>query len=174
MTIGRRHLAAGLVGTGSFAGFAPAFLPFLEAGYGVAPWLRVTLGVGGFGTEPRRTLPPAGSATMDEVLGLASVSLLAPAKWRLVPYVQTGASIFYVAVHGNGSSGYLGHDHAGWSPGWFAAVGLEVAFSPHIVLQVSGGAMLLLREPKVIIADVEVARTGRPAWLGNTLLGVTF
>jgi hypothetical protein len=34
--------------------------------------------------------------------------------------------------------------------------------------------MVLLREPKVIIADVEVARTGRPAWLGNTSLGVTF
>jgi hypothetical protein len=171
---GRRYVAAGFVGTGSFSGFSPALLPFVEVGYGVRPWLRLTLGLGAFGTQPRRTLPPAGSATMEEVLGLASVSLMARPVWRLVPYVQSGASLFYVAVHGDGSSGYLGHDRTAWSPGWFAAAGITVVLSAHIVLQASGGAMVLLREPKVIIADVEVARTGRPAWLGNTSLGVTF
>jgi hypothetical protein len=172
--VGRRTLAVGLVGTGSFSGFSPALLPFLEVGYGVRPWLRLTLGLGAFGTQPRRTLPPAGSATMNEVLGMASVSLMARPVWRLVPYVQSGASVFYVAVHGDGSSGYLGHERTAWSPGWFAAAGVTVVLYAHIVLQASGGAMALLREPKVIIADVEVARTGRPAWLGNTLLGVTF
>ena len=174
-TVGRRYLAAGLVGTGSFSGFSPALLPFLEVGYCVVPWLRLNLGAGAFGTEPRRvSVTTAGSATIDQTLGVASASVMAPVWWRLVPYVQTGVSLLYVAVHGDGESGYLGHDRVGWSPGWFAAAGLEVAFSPHIVLQVSGGAMLLLREPQVFIAGVEVAHTGRPAWLGNTSLGVTF
>ena len=171
---GRRYVAAGFVGTGSFAGFSPALLPFLEAGYRIRPWLRLALGLGVFGTQPRRALPSAGSATMDEILGVASVSVMAPPRWRLVPYVQSGASVFYVAVHGNASSGYLGHDRTAWSPGWFGAAGIAVILSAHVVLQASGGAMLLLREPKVVIAEVEIARTGRPAWLGNTLLGVTF
>jgi hypothetical protein len=91
-----------------------------------------------------------------------------------MPYVQTGASLLYVAVHGEGSSGYLGQDRSDFSPGWFAAAGVEVVFSPHIVVQASGGAMLLLREPQVFIDKVEAARTGRPAWLGKASLGVTF
>ena len=174
-TVGRRTVAVGLVGTGSFSGFSPAFLPFLEIGYGVRPWLRLTLGAGALGSEPRRVMVrTAGSATMDQTLGVASVYLMAPVWWRLGPYAQTGASLLYVAVHGEGDSGYLGHDRSAWSPGWFAAAGVLVTLSQHIVLQLSGGAMLLLHEPKVFIAGVEVARTGRPAWLCNTLLGVTF
>jgi len=168
-------VSSGLLATGSFSGFSPAFLPFVEIGYGVVPWLKMSLGAGAFGTQARPvTLTTAGRATMDQVLGVASVSLLAPVWWRLAPYFQTGASLLYVSVHGDGYSGYLGHDPEGWSPGWFAAAGLQITLSSHFVFQVSGGAMLLLHEPKVFIAGVEVARTGRPTWLGNTLLGVTF
>ena len=174
-TVGRRYLAFGMVSTGSFSGFSPAFLPTLEVGYAVRPWLRLTLGAGAFGAQPRTvTVASAGSATLDEALGSFSASLLAPAWWRFVPYVQTGAALFHLAVHGEGSSGYLGHDRSGFSPGWFGSVGVEVVLSPHVVLQVSGGALLLLREPQVFIDKVEAARTGRPAWLGNALLGVTF
>ena len=172
---GRRYLALGVVSTGSFSGFSPAFLPYLEMGYAVRPWLRLTLGAGAFGAQPRTvTVASAGSATLDEALGMASLSLLAHAWWRLVPYLKTGPSLFYVGVHGEGSSGYLGHDRSGWFPGWFAAAGVEVVVSSKIVLQASGGALLLLREPQVYIDKVEVARTGRPAWLGNVLLGLAF
>jgi hypothetical protein len=174
-TVGRRHLGLGLIGTGSFSGFSPAFLPFLWAGYSVRPWLRLALGVGGWGRQPRPvTLATAGSATLDEALGVASVSLFWPPWWRFVPCVQTGVSLLHLVVHGEADSGYLGHDATGWSPGWFASAGIEVVLSRHIVLQLSGGAMLLLRAPKVFIADQQVARTGWPAWLGNALLGVTF
>jgi hypothetical protein len=173
--VGRRYLGLGLASTGSFSGFSPAYIPFLEIGYAVRPWLRLAVGAAGFGRQPRPvTLTTAGSATLDETMGVASVSLLWPVWWRFVPYVQTGASLLYVFVHGDGDSGYLGHDATGWSPGCFASGGLEVVLSKHIVVQVSGGAMLLLREPKVFIAGQEVAHTGRPAWLGDTLLGVTF
>ena len=77
-------------------------------------------------------------------------------------------------MHGEGSSGYLGHERAAWSPGWSVAAGLRIVLAPHIAFQASGGAMLLLREPQVFIDGKEVARTGRPAWLGNALLEVTF
>lgn len=174
-TLGHRYLAFGMVSTGSFSGFSPAFLPTLEVGYAVRPWLRLILGAGAFGAQPRTvTVASAGSATLEEALGSFSASLFAPAWWRFVPYVQTGAALFHLAVHGEGSSGYLGHDRSGFSPGWFAATGVQVVLSPHIVVQASGGAMLLLREPQVFIDKVEAAHTGRPAWLGNALLGVSF
>jgi hypothetical protein len=172
---GRRTLALGVVSTGSSSGFSPAFLPYLEVGYAVRPWLRLTLGAGGFGAQPHPVgVASTGSATLAEALGLVSMSLLAPAWWRLVPTVKTGASLFYLGVHGEGSSGYLGHDRSGWFPGWFAAAGVDVVVSSHILVQASGGAMLLLREPQVFIDRVEVARTGHPAWLGTASLAVTF
>jgi hypothetical protein len=173
--VGRRHLALGLLGTGSFSGVSPAYLPYLEIGYGFRPWLRLNLGAGGLGTQPSKVSSPgAGSATLDEALGMVSVTLLAPAWWRFVPYVQTGPSLFHMAVHGDGESGYLGHDTSTWSPGWFVSGGIEVVFVPHAVLRVSGGVLLLLDEPRVYIAGSEVANTGRPAWLGSALLGVSF
>ncbi len=172
-TVGRSTLAAGILATGSFSGFAPAFSPFLEFGYGVRPWLRMAVGAGALGSRPRRETA-AGSATMDQALAAASVSLMAPVLWRFVPYVQTGISLLHVAVHGEGSSGYLGHDRATWSPGWLAAAGVDIVLFRHLLVEVSGGAMLLAHEPRVYIDSVEVARTGRPAWLCNTLLGVTF
>lgn len=173
--VGRRHLALGLLGTGSFSGVSPAYLPYLEIGYGLRPWLRLNLGAGGLGTQPSKVSSPgAGSATLDEALGMVSVTLMAPAWWRFVPYVQTGPSLFHMAVHGDGESGYLGHDTSTWSPGWFVSGGIEVVFVPHAVLRVSGGVLLLLHEPQVYIAGSEVANTGQPAWLGSALLGVSF
>jgi hypothetical protein len=175
VAVGRRHLAFGLLGTGSFSGVSAAYLPYLEIGYGFRHWIRLALGAGGFGTQPHNVrVSTAGSATLDEQLGVVSVTLMAPAWWRLAPYVQTGPALFHVAVHGDGDSGYLGHDRLAWSPGWLASAGLEVVFFPHVVLQLSGGALLLLHEPQVFIAGVEVASTGRPAWLGNALLGIAF
>jgi hypothetical protein len=172
---GRRYLALGLLSTGSFSGFSPTYLPYLEIGYGLRPWLRLSLGAGGFGTQPNKvTFSNAGSATLDEVLGTLSVSLLGPARWRMVPYVRTGPSLFHLAVHGDGDSGFLGHDTETWSPGWLISAGFAVVLLPHVALEVSGGALLLLRQPRVYIADSEVARTGRPAWLGHALVGVSF
>jgi hypothetical protein len=55
-----------------------------------------------------------------------------------------------------------------------ASAGLGVVLARHFFLELSGGSMLLLREPKVFISDSEVARTGRPAWLAGALLGVAF
>jgi len=73
-----------------------------------------------------------------------------------------------------GYPGNVGYDPSGWSPGVLASAGLGLVLSPHFVVQVHGGGMLLYREPKVFIADTEVARTGRPAWLASAMLGVTF
>ena len=175
LTTGRYFLALGVAGTGSFSGFSPAILPFAQLGYGLRTWLRLTLGAAGLGSQPRPlSVPSAGSAAIEETLTAISLSLFAPAWWRLVPWVQTGVALLHVSVHGDGSSGYLGHDTSSWSPGWLVSTGLEVVLSSHVVAQLAGGGMLLASEPRVYIANVEVARTGRPAWLGSALLGVTF
>ena len=174
-TSGRFFLALGMAGTGSFSGFSPAYLPQLHMGYGVRPWLRLTLAAAGLGTQPRAlSVPFAGSASIEETLAAFSLSIFAPAWWRIVPWVQAGVSFIRVAIHGDGFSGYLGHDTSSWSPGCLASAGIEVVLSPHLVVQLSGGAMVLVKEPRVYIANVEVARTGRPAWLGSALVGVTF
>ena len=174
-TSGRYFLALGMAGTGSFSGFSSAYLPQLQMGYGFRPWLRLTLAAAGLGTQPRPlSVPFAGSAAIEETLAALSLSFFAPAWWRIMPWVQAGVSLIHVAVHGDGFSGYLGHDTSSWAPGCLVSAGIEVVLSPHIVAQLSGGAIVVVNEPRVYIANVEVARTGRPAWLGSALVGVTF
>jgi hypothetical protein len=170
---GRGFVAAGMASTGSFSGYSPAWLPSLELGYTARRWLRLSLGASGLGTQPRRETT-AGSATMDQKLLTFSAAFMARTWWRLLPVAEVGACAYFVAVHGEGFSGNVSHDPSGWSPGAFASVGLGLILTPHLLLQLSGGGMLLSRQPKVFIADVEVASTGRPAWLATALLGVTF
>ncbi len=171
--VGRNLAAAGALATGSFSGFATAVMPTIEVGYGLAAWLRLCVGAGGFGSNPR-TEAAAGSATIDQKLLTLGLGLRARPWWRFFPTANTGLSALFLSVHGEGKPGYLGHDASSWSPGAFASAGVGVVVASHVVLQISAGGTLLLRQPRVFINDVEVARTGRPAWLGNSSLGVTF
>ena len=170
---GRGFVAAGVAGTGSFSGFSSAFMPAIEIGYAVKKWLRLTLGACGLGMQPRRETG-AGSVTMDQKVVKLTVTLMGNAWWRLLPFVEAGVSAYFVSAHGVGYSGNVGYDPSGWSPGALASAGLGVVLAPHVFLQLSGGGMLLLDQPKILVADNEVARTGRPAWLASGLLGVTF
>jgi hypothetical protein len=170
---GRGFVAVGGASTGSFSGMPAAFMPTLELGFAMRKWLRLTLGAGGLGTRPRRETT-AGSARMDQTLVKASAMLMARTWWRLSPFVEVGAVAYFVSAHGVGYPGNVGYDPSGWSPGMHGSAGLGVVLSPRLVLQLTGGGMLLFREPKIFIADSEVARTGRPAWLASALLGVTF
>ncbi len=169
---GRYVLAAGLDGTGSFAGFDAAWLPTLELGYAARSWLRLTVAIAGLGTEPSRRTK-AGSATMDQRLCKLGMALLGRPRWRLQPLVEVSAIAYFLSVRGEGYSGYVGYRPSSWSPGAQAQTGLALLLGRHVFLQLAGGALLLFREPTVHVADVEVARTGRPAWLATLLLGAT-
>jgi hypothetical protein len=170
---GRRFVAVGVSSTGSFAGFGIAFLPTLELGYTVREWLRLSVTAAGFGSEPRQETT-AGSATLKQkLLGLRALFMARP-RWRLQPFVEAGATAYFVSVHGVGYSGNVGYSPSGWSPGARATAGLVLILARHLALQLDAGAMVLAREPRVFVADVEVARTGRPAWLGSALLGASF
>jgi hypothetical protein len=171
--VGRSFVAAGVGSTGSFSGLPPAFLPALEVGYAVKKWLRLTLAAAGLGTQPRRETT-AGNASVDQKLVKVSAIFVARTWWRLYPFVEAGVSAYFVSVHGVGYPGNVGYDPSGWSPGVLASAGLGLVLAPHFVVQVHAGGMLLYREPKIFIADTEVARTGRPAWLASAMLGVTF
>lgn len=172
--VGRRYLSVGVGATGGFSAGMPARFPLIEVGYAAKTWLRVGLGAGGFGTQLHREIPSSGSVTIDQRFAKASATLRARTWWRFVPSVEGGVSVLSWSVHGDGYSGYLGHDITDWSPGAFASAGVGVLLASHLVLQLSGGAMVLLREPKVFITDVEVARSGHSAWLANASFGVTF
>jgi hypothetical protein len=170
---GRFSAAAGVGSLGSFSGFSPAFLPALEFGFAVRKWLRLALGAEGLGTRPSRDTG-AGNASMDQKLVKVSAVFAARPFWRLYPFVEAGAAAYFVSVHGEGYNGNVGYDPSSWSPGFLGAAGIGVILSRHLVLQLGGGGMVLVREPKIFITDSEVARTGRPAWVANAMLGVAF
>ena len=171
--VGRRRVAAGIGSTGSFSGFAPAWLPALEFSFAVRQWLHLTLGAEGLGSRPSRGTG-TGNATMDQKLVKVSAVFVARTWWRLYPFVEAGAAAYFLSVHGEGYNGNVGYDPSSWSPGLLGSAGIGAILSRHLVLQLGGGAMLLWREPKIFITDSEVARTGRPAWLASAMLGVTF
>ncbi len=171
--LGRYFLAAGVAATGSFSGMPSALMPSLEAGVGLRPWLRLVVRAQGLGTKPRPG-NRAGSATIDEKLLLVSADLKAPGWWRVFPSASLGMCALFLSAHGEGKPGYLGHDGSGWSEGLFATLGAGVVLTPHLQLLLSGGALVLRREPRVYVDDREVARTGRPAWLASAALGVSF
>jgi len=145
----------------------------LEVGFGIRPWLRLVVRGEGLGTQPQRE-NRAGRATIDEKLVLVSANLRGRTWWRFFPDASLGVSALFLSVRGEGKPGYLGHDATSWSQGIFATVGGGVVLAPHLQLLVCGGATLLRREPKVYVNDSEVGRTGRPAWLANAALAVSF
>jgi hypothetical protein len=171
--VGAHFVAVGIATTGSFSGLSASLMPSVQAGYGVRSWLHVIVGGAGFGTKPSRETT-AGSATVDEKLLVLGAKLRARTWWRFFPAATAGLSTLFMSVHGEGKPGYLGHEGSAWSPGLFASAGMGVVIASHVQLFISGGGTLLLRQPKVFINDVEVARTGRPAWLADALLGVSF
>ena len=170
----RYQVSAGLGAMGSFAGFSSALLPFVETGFALRPWLRLSLAGGGFGTHVRQQTS-AGSVDIEQSLIKTGATFVAPAmgrRWYL--HMETGLSLLFVATRGAGNSGFSGHSPTGASPGVHCLGGVVLAFTSHVVLQSSLGALWLLREQQVYIADSQVARTGHPTWLGSTMLGVMF
>lgn len=171
-------LGAGLAATGSFSGFSTALLPWVEVGYrpwtrGGPAWLEWIVGLGGLGSQPRRATSD-GSATLDQTLLVAGVTLRGRLLWRFFPTATLGASALFVSIRGEGKPGYLGHDRMTWSPGLFATAGTGLVIARHVQWRVGAGGTVLARQPQIFINGVEVAATGRPAWLAQTSLGVSF
>lgn len=171
---GRRYLAAGLAATGSWSGFDTAFLPALELGYAWRPWLRTTLGLAGWGSKPRGESPDIGGVAMAQTMIKASAVFLGPSWWRLLPSVELGGTAYFLSVDGIGYSGYVGDAPSSWSPGLHGAAGLGLVLSRHLVAQLSAGALVLARRPRLFVTETEVASTGRPAWTAQASLGAVF
>lgn len=172
-TVGRIYLAAGGGATGSYSGLPAAYLPAVALGYLAKSWLRVGLGGSLFGGEPRLETS-AGSATLTEALAKVGASVLGPTWWRVRPVVEVDAVAYHLSVHGVGYSGFVGHDGSTWSFGALLAPGIDAVLASRLVFHADYGLLFLIKEPKVFIDEVQVARTGRPAWLATASLGVTF
>jgi hypothetical protein len=172
--LGRYQVFAGLGAMGSFSGFSSALLPFVEAGFALRPWLRLSLAGGGFGTRVDRRTSAGSVDIAQRLLKTGATFVAAPVGRRWYLQAETGLSLLFVATRGTGNSGFSGHAPAGSSPGLHCLGGVALALSSHLVLQSSVGALWLLREQQVYIADSQVARTGHPTWLGSAMLGVMF
>lgn len=170
---GKHFVAVGLAATGRFSGFPAAFMPGLSVGLGLRRSLRLVVAAAGWGSKPRRETA-VGSTRIDETLFLLGAELRTHPWWRVFAVANLGVSALLVSAQGEGKPGYLGHDVSGWSPGLYASVGAGVVLAAHLQWLVSGGGTLLYRQPQVLINEVEVARTGEPAWLASTLLAVSF
>jgi hypothetical protein len=172
--LGAYQVSAGLGAIGSFSGFPPALLPFVETSFALRPWLRPSLAVGGLGTQvSKRTA--AGRVEIEQRLLKTGVTFVAPPlarRWYL--HGETGLALLLVATRGEGSSGYAGQALTGSSLGVHCLGGVLLALTSHVVLQSSLGTLWLFREEQVFIADDQVARTGRPTWLASAMLGVMF
>jgi hypothetical protein len=172
--LGRYQVFAGLAAVGSPSGSTSALLPIVEAGFVLRPWLRLSLAGGGLGSHVQLR-SEAGSVDIEQRLLRIGATFVAPAlgrRWYL--HAETGLALLSVVAHGQGSSGYAGHVTSGTSPGAHGLGGIVLALTSHLVLQSSLGALWLLREQQVFIADTQVARTGRPTWLASVMVGVTF
>jgi hypothetical protein len=149
------------------------FSPFLQLGLSLRSWLWLTMAGTGYGTQFHHAAA-RGGVSVDQKSAFAGVVII-PRMWgRFAPFASAGAALAFVSVHGQGSLGYQGQDVSTWSPGAFASAGGIVMLSRRFLFQLSAGALVLTREPRVWVVGDQVASTGRPAWLGNASLGGIF
>jgi hypothetical protein len=170
---GKHFVAAGLTATGSFSGFAAAYLPELRIGYGVRPWLRVIAAAAGFGSKPVLE-NKSGSATVDEKWLLLGADVRTPTWWRLFGVADLGVSALFVSFQSKANVGNIAHARSDREPGLFGALGAGVVLVPHLQLLLSCGGSVLYREPQAMINNVDVGRTGAPAWLASASLAASF
>ncbi len=171
---GRTFLAGGLAVLGTSSGFAPSLLPYLEAGYQVRTWVRVTASAFGLGTRPELQAQE-GSVRIDQrFIGLG----LAFSRWqwrRFRPHADLGVGAYQVVAEAIiVASGFQGHRISAWSLGGRASVGVTASLSRHFFLDLTAGTLWLVPEPRLYSVGTFVASTGLPSWTGTALVGARF
>jgi hypothetical protein len=170
----RAFLAGGLAILGTSSGFAPAFLPYLEVGYQVRAWVRVTASAFGLGTRPELEAQEGNLRIDQRFIGMG----LTFTRWQLrrfLPHADLGAGAYQVVAEGIvATSGFQGHRITAWSLGVRACVGVTASLSRHFFLDVTAGTLWLVPEPRLYSVGTFVASTGLPSWTGTALVGARF
>ena len=171
----RTFLAAGLAVLATSSGFAPSLLPYIEAGYQLRSWVRVTASAFGLGTRPEQHAQE-GSVRIDQrYIGLG----LTFTRWqwrRFLPHAELGAGAYWVVAEGRVNPDFQGQGHriTAWSVGGRACVGITASLSRHFFLDVTAGTLWLMPEPRLYSSETFVASTGLPSWTGTALVGARF
>jgi hypothetical protein len=169
----RTSLAGGLAVLGTYSGFSPSLLPYLEVGYQLRSWVRATASVFGFGTRPQLQAQEGNLRIDQHFIGLG-LAFTRWQWWRLLPYAELGGGAYHVVAEGIADSGFQGQRVGAWSLGGRASVGVAASLSRHFFFDVRAGTLWLVPEPRLYSLSTFVASTGRPSWIGTALVGVRF
>jgi hypothetical protein len=169
----RTFLAGGLAVLGTVSGFAPSLQPYIEAGYQVRSWGRVTASAFGFGTRPSLQAQEGTLRVDQSFIGLG-LTFMHWSWWRFLPHAEAGGGAYHVVAEGIANTGFQGQRITAWSLGGRASVGVAVTLSRHLFFDVTAGTLWLTQEPRLYSLSTFVASAGRPSWIGTALVGARF
>lgn len=170
----RRYVvvAAGASLLGTPSGFAPAVVPRLAVDYLVASWLRVGVQASGLGSRPERR-SGAGVVSLDQVYFGAQATLLGPVWYRCRLLAELGAGQHRITARGEPTPPNVGRTVTLASLAATTVLGLEVALTARVALELRGGAIWRRSEARLDALD-EVYTVASPLWLGNASLAARF
>jgi hypothetical protein len=169
----RVFLAGGLAVLGTFSGFSPSLLPYIEAGYQLRSWVRATVSASGLGTRPTLQAQE-GTVRIDQSFIGLGLTFTRWHWWRFSPHAEVAAGPYRVVAEGIANSDFQGRRIAAWALGGRAALGVTASLSRHFFLDFTAGTLWLTPEPRLYSVSTLVASTGRPSWMGSALVGARF
>lgn len=169
----RTFLASGLAILATASGFSPSLLPYLEGGYQLYSWVRVTASAFGLGTRPQLQTQE-GTVRVDQRFLGFGVTFTRWHWWRLLPHAEAGAGAYQMVAEGIAKTGFQGQNLTAWSLGGRASVGVMASLARHWFVDVTAGTLWLTPEPRVYSLRTFVASTGQPSWMGSAVVGARF
>jgi len=138
----------------------------------VASWLRVGVQASGLGSRPERR-SGAGVVSLDQVYFGAQATLLGPVWYRCRLLAELGAGQHRITARGEPTPPNVGRTVTLASLAATTALGLEVALTARVALELRGGAIWRRSEARLDALD-EVYTVASPLWLGNASLAARF
>jgi len=169
----RTFLAGGLAVLATTSGFSPSLLPYLEGGYQLRSWVRVTASAFGFGTRPQLQAQEGIVRIDRRFIGLGVTFT----RWqwqRFLPHAEIGGGAHQMVAEGIANAGFQGQRISAWSLGGRASVGVMASLSRHFFLDLTAGTLWLTPEPRLYSLRTFVASAGQPTWVGAALAGARF
>ena len=169
----RTFLAGGVALLATDSGFSPSLLPYLEGGYQLRSWVRVTASAFGLGTRPQLQAQE-GTVRIDQRFFGLGVTFTRWQWWHFVPHAEIGAGAYQMVAEGIARTGFQGQTITAWSLGGRVSVGVMASLSRHFFVDLTAGILWLTPEPRLYSLRTFVASTGQPSWMGSALAGVRF
>jgi len=155
-------LEAGVSLLDSVGGAGMAALPLVRFRARLGDWVFARLTVAGLGSRPR-VETTAGSASIDQSLGLAELGLALRPGRRLRPTFALGGGAFRFASEGVGSFPSRGLQAARFTGAVDAGVGLLATVTGAVSFALEVHGLVALPHPAVRFFDVEAATLAYPA-----------